>query len=227
MGEYRDRDHIKSFAIRATRMSPAQRSAFERLSPTYCVPLTNSPIDARALFPEPGNPLHLEIGFGMGDATAEMARSRPSVNFLGVEVHRPGVGKLLSAIEREALQNVRIIHGDALLVVEQMLAPESVDGILLFFPDPWPKTRHHKRRIVRDGFVGLLRSRLRPGGFIYAVTDWEEYAEWMLAVFTRVPGLVNRYEKYAPPQSWRPRTAFEKKGLAAGHCIRELYFLRE
>lgn len=227
MGEYRDRDHIKSFAIRATRMSPAQQSAFERLSPTYCVPVTDSPIDARALFPVPGNPLYLEVGFGMGDATAEMARSLSAVNFLGVEVHRPGVGKLLSAIEREALENVRIIHGDALLVVERMLAAESVDGVLLFFPDPWPKTRHHKRRIVRDGFVALLQSRLRPGGFVYAVTDWEEYAEWMLEVFTRVPGLVNRYGGYAPAQSWRPRTAFENKGIAAGHRIRELYFLRE
>jgi len=224
--EYRDRDHIKSYAIRATRMSPAQRRAYDELNDKYCVPVGESPVDPHLLFPNSSAPVYLEIGFGMGDATAEMARSLPDVNFLGVEVHKPGVGKLLSAVERDGLANVRIIHDDALLVVERMIPESSLEGILIFFPDPWPKKRHHKRRIVRDSFVGTLTSRLRPGGFIYAVTDWTEYAEWMLEVFSGTAGISNRYPGYAPAQPWRPTTAFEKKGRLAGHEIRELYFVR-
>jgi tRNA (guanine-N7-)-methyltransferase len=226
MNEFRDRDHIKSYAIRATRMSPAQGRAFDELYEKYCVPRASSPLDAHTLFPAPDNPVYLEIGFGMGDATAEMAGNQPDVNFLGVEVHKPGVGKLLGAIERETLSNVRIVHDDALLVVEQMIQPDCLDGVLVFFPDPWPKTRHHKRRIVRDSFVKLLVSRLRSGGFLYAVTDWVEYAEWMLDVLNRTDGIVNGSDGYSPPQPWRPVTAFERKGKSAGHEIRELYFIR-
>ena len=226
MAEFRDREHIKSYAIRATRMSAFQRRAFDELYEQYCVPASSSPVDPHCLFKFEDHPVYLEIGFGMGDATAEMAAARPDVNFLGIEVHRPGVGKLLGAIERGGLSNVRIIHDDALLVVEQMIPPDCLDGILLFFPDPWPKKRHHKRRIVRDSFVELLIGRLRPGGFLYSVTDWEEYAEWMMDVFNRARGIENPIEGYAPAQPWRPATAFEKKGLAAGRDIRELYFRR-
>ena len=226
MDEFRDRDHIKSYAIRATRMSPAQHRAFDELYGAYCVPVAASPLDPHALFPGVDNPVYLEIGFGMGDATAQMARNLPEVNFLGIEVYKPGVGKLLAAIRRESLSNVRIIHADALLVVEQMIPPDCLDGVLVFFPDPWPKARHHKRRIVRDSFVRLLVSRLRPGGFLYAVTDCVKYAEWMMDVFGRADGVVNLFEGYAPSQPWRPVTAFEKKGQSAGHEIRELYFVR-
>jgi tRNA (guanine-N7-)-methyltransferase len=224
--EFRDRDHIKSYAIRANRMSPAQRRAFDELYDRYCVPAATSPLDPHTLFQAAENPVYLEIGFGMGDATAEMAQYLPDVNFLGIEVHKPGVGKLLAAIERESLSNVAIVHDDALVVVEQMIREESLDGVLVFFPDPWPKTRHHKRRIVRDSFVKLLVSRLRPRGFLYAVTDWVEYAEWMMDVLSRADGITNAFGGYAPPQPWRPVTAFEKKGKLAGHEIRELYFVR-
>jgi len=226
MEEFRDRDHIKSFAIRATRMSPSQRRAYDELYGKYCVPPGSELIQPADLFAAPQNPVYLEIGFGMGDATAEMARNLPDVNFLGIEVHKPGVGKLLSAIERGALPNVRIINEDALVIVERMIPEQSLDGILIFFPDPWPKTRHHKRRIVRDGFVKLLGSRLKRGGFLYAVTDWVEYSEWMLDVLSRAHHLVNAYESYASPLPWRPETAFERKGRAAGNEIRELYFVR-
>ncbi len=226
MGEFRDREHIKSYAIRATRMSPAQRRAFDELYSRYCVPVSSSLVDPHTLFKSEDLPVYLEIGFGMGDATAEMAAAQPDVNFLGIEVHKPGVGKLLGAIERDGLDNVRIIHDDALLVVEQMIPPDCLDAVLLFFPDPWPKKRHHKRRIVRDSFVELLVTRLRPGGFIYAVTDWGEYADWMMEVLSRVAGIENPFDGYAPAQSWRPATAFERKGRAAGREIREIYFRR-
>jgi len=226
MGDYRDPEHIKSYAIRATRMSPAQRRAFDQLYGRYCVQVASAPADPHALFPGEDHPLHLEIGFGMGDATAEMAAARPEVNILGIEVHKPGVGKLLGAIERGGLENVRIVHDDALLAVERMIPPDCLDAVLLFFPDPWPKKRHHKRRIVRDSFVELLVARLRTGVFIYAVTDWDESAEWMMEVFSRAVGIENQYDGYAPAQPWRTATAFEKKGRAAGRDIRELYFCR-
>ena len=225
MDEFRSRELIKSYAIRATRMSPAQQRAYQELRSVYCVS-ADKPVDPHEFFPITSNPVYLEIGFGMGDATAEMARKLPGVNFLGIEVHKPGVGKLLAAVERDTLSNVRIIHDDALLAVEQMIAPDSVDAVLVFFPDPWPKKRHHKRRIIRDSFVQLLVSRLRRGGFLYAVTDWVEYAQWMLDVFTRADGIGNAYAQYAEPQDWRPVTSFEKKGRLAGHDIRELYFIR-
>ena len=226
MSEYRDADHIKSYVIRAARMSPAQQSAYERLKPTFCVPYRAQPCDPRAFFPHTERPLYLEIGFGMGDATAEMAQAAPETNFLGVEVHKPGVGKLLHQVEQRGLANVRVIHEDALLVVEHMIAPSSLDAVLLFFPDPWPKKRHHKRRIVRDAFVALLTERIRPGGFFYMVTDWVPYAEWSLEVLSRAPGLRNAYPGFARPRPWRPETAFERKGVSAGHEIRELYFVR-
>jgi len=223
---YRDRDHIRSFVIRAVRMSPAQRRDYDELHDLYCVPFEESPADLRRLFDAPEARLFVEIGFGMGDATAEMAGAMPETNFLGIEVHKPGVGKLLGAIRRQGLRNVRIVQEDAMLVVEKMLHADSVDGFLLFFPDPWPKKRRHKRRIVRESFVNVMKDRLKPGGFIYAVTDWQEYAEHMLDVFGRIVGLRNGFDSFAPRQSWRPVTSFENKGLRAGREIRELYFVR-
>ena len=224
---YRDHEHIKSFAIRATRMSPAQRRDYEELHDRYCVPYSERSIDPRGLFSKPDNRLFVEIGFGMGDATAEMAHGLPATNFLGVEVHKPGVGKLLGAIRRMGLENVRIIEADAVFVVEKMIPISSVDGFLVFFPDPWPKTRHHKRRIIRPGFVRDLAARLRPGGFVYCATDWAEYAEQMLEVFAGEPSLRNPHDGPAPRQPWRPVTSFETKGRNAGRDIHEVYFERQ
>lgn len=222
--EYRDRDHIKSYVKRAHRMSEHQRRAYERLRGRYCIPRRDELIEPAALFPDPARECVLEVGFGMGAATAEIAANRPETNFLGVEVYTPGVGKLLSLIEEQGLSNVLIIHDDAILVLEQMIAPRSLSGIHLFFPDPWPKKRHHKRRIVRPALAELMASRLSAGGYLYMVTDWQPYAESALDVLSGASGLTNRYDGFAPHQPWRPSTAFEAKGRASGRAIRELYF---
>lgn len=226
MSDYRDRDHIKSYTRRATRMSRHQRDAYDRLCDRFCVPRSETQVDPRSLFAHPDRSVVLEIGFGMGAATAELAASLPDVNFLGVEVYKPGVGKLLSRIEQGGLENIRIIHDDAILVLEQMLPAASLDGIHLFFPDPWPKTRHHKRRIVRPALTSAMASRLRPGGYLYMVTDWEEYAHVALAVLANTPGLENPYGGFAPALEWRPRTAFEEKGRRANRPINEIYVVR-
>ncbi|MFP4113703.1 MAG: tRNA (guanosine(46)-N7)-methyltransferase TrmB [Spirochaetota bacterium] len=208
-------------------MSDHQRRSYERLHDRYCVRREERPVDPTRLFPVPDRPLVLEIGFGMGAATAELAENFPQTNYLGVEVYKPGVGKLLSRIEERGLENVRIIHDDAILVLEQMVPPSSLDGIHLFFPDPWPKKRHHKRRIVRPALTQTMAQRLRPGGYLYMVTDWAEYAHAALDVLETTPGLENPYQGFAPPQAWRPRTAFETKGREAGRPINELYLVRK
>jgi len=221
--EYRDRDHIKSYVRRAHRMSRHQRDAYLRLRERFCVSVSTEPIDPAELFPVPQRPTVLEIGFGMGRATAELAGSRQQTNFLGVEVYTPGVGKLLSLIETHGLDNVRLIHDDAIRVLEQMIAPGTLAGIHLFFPDPWPKKRHHKRRIIRPALTALMQSRLASDGYLYMVTDWEPYAEHAREVLEITPGLTNPFDGYTT-MPWRPRTAFEAKGRASGRPIRELYF---
>jgi len=225
MSEYRDHDHIKSYVKRATRMSAHQRGAYERLYDRYCVPGSDDPLDPSSLFPHPDRTLILEVGFGMGAATAELASMFPNTNFLGVEVYKPGVGKLLSRLEERGCENVRIIHDDAILVIERMIPEHSLDGIHLFFPDPWPKTRHHKRRIVRPVLASMMARRLKAGGYFYMVTDWEEYAHSALEVLSGVDELDNPYDGFAPPREWRPRTAFEEKGRRAGRPILELFLI--
>ena len=226
MGEYRDRDHIKSYVKRATRMSAHQRLAYDRLRDVYCVPRSEHPVDPRTFFTEPDRPIILEIGFGMGAATAELAARARDRNFLGVEVYKPGVGKLLSRIDEQGLTNVRIIHDDAILVLEQTIPAGSLDGIHLFFPDPWPKKRHHKRRIVRPAIAAVMAQRIRTGGYLYMVTDWAEYATEALDVLQAAPGLVNPFDRFAPPREWRPETAFEAKGRRANRGIYEIYLER-
>lgn len=226
MSEYRDRDHIKSYVKRATRLSDHQRRSYEALSGRYCVRRCDSPIDPSSLFDHPERPVVLEIGFGMGHATAEIAAATPGVNYLGVEVYKPGVGKLLSRIHEATLGNVRIIHDDAILVLDRMIPDDSISGIHLFFPDPWPKKRHQKRRIVRPALTQLMARRLRCDGYLYMVTDWLEYAVAAKEVLDRTEGLRNRYDGFAPPQPWRPQTAFERKGRRAERPILELYYVR-
>lgn len=168
----------------------------------------------------------VEIGFGMGAATALIAQANPERNYLGLEVHRPGIGRLLWEIERRGLSNIRIIEHDAVEVMEGMIAPASLEGIHLFFPDPWPKKRHHKRRLIRRPFTDTLAERLRPGGYLYMVTDWEDYALWALSELSAAGSLENPYGGFAPPRDWRPETEFERKGLDKRHEVRELYFVR-
>lgn len=233
-------DDIRSYVVRATRMSNHQKDAYERLYDRYCVPVPDAlpRIEWNELFPhraggapDAERPLILDIGFGMGYELAELADARRDTDFLGVEVHKPGVGKLLSEIERRSLENVRILRYDAVAVCRTMIPPGSLTGIHLFFPDPWPKKRHHKRRLVRPGFPELVAPLLRRReGYLYLVTDWEDYALQMRALLDESPLLVNQYEAagegegYAPPQPWRPRTAFERKGIGKGHRIFELIY---
>jgi tRNA (guanine-N7-)-methyltransferase len=216
---------IKSYVIRSGRMSAAQRRSCETLSPRFCVPFAAAPLDFPRIF---GNehPVTLEIGFGMGAATALIAGENPGRNYLGVEVHRPGIGRLLWEIESRGLANIRIIEADAADVLEQMIPDGSLEAFHIFFPDPWPKKRHHKRRLITRPFTALLAEKLRPGGYVYMVTDWADYGDWALAELSATEGLRNVYGGFAPGQAWRPRTRFEQKGLEKNHEVRELYFIK-
>jgi tRNA (guanine-N7-)-methyltransferase len=217
---------IRSYVLRAGRMSDAQRRSYETLLPRYRIPFRAETLPYTALFGNQ-NPLIVEIGFGMGIATAMIAEANPDVNYLGLEVHRPGIGKLLWEIERRGLTNIRIIEHDAVETLAQMIAPESVAGFHIFFPDPWPKKRHHKRRLITRPFTTHLATRLIPDGYLYMVTDWADYGDWALTELSATLGLVNAYTGFAPPQSWRPKTEFEQKGLNKQHEVRELYFKKE
>jgi tRNA (guanine-N7-)-methyltransferase len=217
--------HIKSYVLRAGRMSGAQRRSYETLAPFFCLPFDFRPLNSEGVF---GNdhPLITEIGFGMGIATALIAEKNPGKNYLGLEVHRPGIGRLLWEIDKRGLKNIRIVEHDAVEVLEKMVSPGSVAGFHVFFPDPWPKKRHHKRRLMTRPFTDTLAEKLRPGGYVYMVTDWENYADWALAELSATPGLLNPHGGFAPPQDWRPKTKFEEKGLAKDHRVRELWLVK-
>ncbi|MGM9491911.1 tRNA (guanosine(46)-N7)-methyltransferase TrmB [Ideonella sp. YS5] len=217
---------IRSFVLRAGRMGTGQQRALETLGPRFVLPFSSSPLDLPATYGRQA-PLVLEIGFGMGAATAEIAAARPETDFLGVEVHTPGVGALLKRIGEMELANLRIVQHDAVQVVEQMIAPASLSGVHVFFPDPWHKKKHNKRRLVQPPFVALLASRLAPGGYLHCATDWQPYAEQMLEVLSAEPTLVNTAEGYAPRPDYRPLTKFEARGLKLGHGVWDLVFKRK
>ncbi|MCW5663312.1 MAG: tRNA (guanosine(46)-N7)-methyltransferase TrmB [Piscinibacter sp.] len=216
---------IRSYVVRAGRMGSGQKRALEELAPRWVLPLQDRPADLAAAFGRAA-PVVLEIGFGMGDATAAIARARPDTDFLGVEVHPPGVGALLQRIEAQALTNLRIVQHDAVEVLERMIAPASLAGVHVFFPDPWHKKRHHKRRLVQPPFVALLASRLAPGGTLHCATDWQPYAEQMLEVLGAEPRLVNTAAGYAERPAYRPPTKFEQRGVKLGHGVWDLVFTR-
>ncbi len=225
MSETSDRG-IRTYVLRSGRMTDAQRRALEGLWPRFGLEFeAGRRLDPVAAF---GNdhPLVAEIGFGMGQATWRIAQANPGINYLGLEVHAPGVGKLLSELEARGIGNVRIFMRDAIEVFESAIAPGSLAALHIFYPDPWPKKRHHKRRLIRDGLAGLLASRLAPGGYLYFVTDIEDYALWSLEVLTRTEGLRNRYEGFAPRQEWRPETKFESHAERDGRGRWELVFER-
>ena len=216
---------VRSYVLRAGRMGSGQVRALATLGAQFIVPFAPRPLDAGALFGRSA-PLVVEIGFGMGQATAQIAAARPDTDFLGIEVHEPGVGALLQRIDAQQLANLRIVRHDAVEVFEQMIAPASLAGVQVFFPDPWPKKRHWKRRLIQPGFVALLASRLAPGGVLHCATDWQPYAEQMLEVLSAEPGLVNRADGYAPRPAYRPLTKFEQRGVALGHGVWDLVFAR-
>jgi tRNA (guanine-N7-)-methyltransferase len=214
---------IRSFVTRAGRMGPGQARALSELGPRYLLPYTGRPFDLDALFGRRA-PCVLEIGFGMGDATARIAQALPGTDFIGIEVHEPGVGALLKQIGERGLTNLRLLQHDAVDVLETMVAPASLHGVHIFFPDPWHKKRHHKRRLLQPEFVRLLASRIAPGGYLHCATDWQPYAEQMLEVLSAEPSLRNRGEGYAPRPAYRPLTKFENRGLALGHGVWDLVF---
>ena len=216
---------IKSFVTRAGRLSPAQAKAIAILGPEFCIPYTKSQLDYATVF---GNtaPTILEIGTGMGETTAHIAAHMREKNFIGVEVHTPGIGSLLKRIEENLLKNLRLIQHDAVEVLTHMIAPATLSGVHVFFPDPWHKARHNKRRLIQPAFVALLVSRMQTGAVLHCATDWEHYAEQMLEVLSAEPALINTAASYAEKPSYRPLTKFENRGLKLGHGVWDLVFTK-
>jgi len=219
---------VRSFVRREGRITEAQKRALAELLPRYGVTPGEAPLDFVALFGRHA-PVHLEIGFGNGEALAAMAAAHPQNNYLGIEVHRPGVGMLLRRLEAEGLANVRIACSDARELLEQRIPEGSLSGVYVFFPDPWHKKRHHKRRLVQAAFVALLARKLKPGGLLHLATDWEDYARQMLAVLSTAEGFENTagQNQFAPRPEARPHTRFERRGQRLGHAVWDLIFRRK
>ena len=220
------RREIKTFVLRASRMTDAQKRDYETLSAKWCIPFEKKNLNFADIFGN-SNPVVVEIGFGMGAATAIIAEQNPNINYLGIEVHTPGVGRLLGNIRDNNLQNLYIIEHDAMEVLEFMIPDNSVSGFHVFFPDPWPKKKHHKRRLMQRPRTNLLAKKLYAGGYIYMATDWEPYAEFALEELNLTETMKNKYEGFAPHQEWRPETKFEHKGLVAERKISEIFFVKE
>lgn len=218
---------IRSFVTRSGRITAAQERALELLWPKYGVEFATQPLERRALFGREA-PLCVEIGFGNGENLLALASAQPARDFLGIEVHRPGVGRLLLGLEERQLGNVRVICHDAVEVLERQIAPQSVDEMLILFPDPWPKKRHHKRRLIQRPFAELLSSRLAPGGVLRLATDWEPYAVQMLATLAATAGLENLSSSrgFVPRPPERAPTRFERRGQRLGHEVWDLAFRR-
>jgi len=226
-GPQAHRRSVRSFVVRAGRMTVAQERAWRELWPRYGIEDGEDVLDLAAVFGREA-PVTLEIGFGNGESLAALAAASPDRNFLGIEVHRPGVGHLMLRAEAGALSNVRILCRDAVEVLERRIADAALDEVLLYFPDPWPKKRHHKRRIVQPAFVELVARTLRPGGRFRLATDWQNYAEHMLAVVGACGQLENESPDggYAPRPGGRPLTRFEQRGQRLGHEVWDLAFSR-
>ncbi|MFN3630525.1 MAG: tRNA (guanosine(46)-N7)-methyltransferase TrmB [Casimicrobiaceae bacterium] len=216
---------IRSYVLRAGRISARQARGLSLGLPRWGIPFASHPIDWDSVFGRTA-PRVLEVGFGMGQTTAEIAAALPERDFIAVEVHPPGVGNLCNLLDERGLTNVRIVMHDAVEVLEQMIAPGALSGVHIYFPDPWHKKRHHKRRLIQPPFVALVARRLAPGGYLHLATDWVPYAEQMLEVLTAEPLLVNTTDSYAPRPAWRPETKFERRGLRLGHEVRDLLFCR-
>lgn len=217
---------IRSFVTRAGRLSEAQGRAIETLGPRFCIPYQKAELDVAAAFGRTA-PTVFEIGFGMGETSAKISALMPEKNFIGVEVHTPGVGSLLKLTDAMGLQNQRIIQHDAFEVLTHMIAPNSLAGVHVFFPDPWHKARHNKRRLIQSPLVALLASRIAPGGYLHCATDWEDYAVQMLEVLGAEPALENTATGYAPRPDYRPVTKFENRGLKLGHGVWDLVFTKK
>jgi tRNA (guanine-N7-)-methyltransferase len=216
---------IRSFALRQGRVTPAQRRACETLLPRYGVPYSATPLDLDRVFRRVA-PKILEIGPGMGETSALIAAAHPENDYIGVEVHTPGVGSLLNRIDALGLTNLCVIQHDAAEVLRDMISPAALDGVHVFFPDPWPKKRHHKRRLIQPPFVRLLVSRMKAGAYVHIATDWEDYAGQILEVLSAEPLLANTTDGFTPRPESRPQTKFEARGLRLGHHVWDVLFRR-
>jgi tRNA (guanine-N7-)-methyltransferase len=217
---------IRSYVLRQGRFSPGQQRAYAELLPRWGVPYQPRLLELREVFGREA-PVVVEIGSGMGETTARIARANPDVDYLAIEVHAPGVGSLLKQLEESGTTNVRVVQHDAVEVMRDMGTPGSLAGIHVFFPDPWPKKRHHKRRLIQPAFAQLATERLARGGHLHVATDWQEYAEHVLAVLEATPGLANTAEAFAPRPPTRPETKFERRGLKLGHGVWDIVFTRK
>jgi len=225
-GQPNERWRIRSYIRRQGRATAGQKLALEQYWDRYCLDPAE-PLALDQAFTRTA-PLIVEIGFGNGESLAKMAENNPEYNYLGIEVHRPGVGHLMRLLAEKNLDNVRIYHHDAIEILEQKIADESLAGVHLFFPDPWHKRKHHKRRIVRPSFVELLEKKLQSGGYFHAATDWRHYAQEMLKILSVSCKLVNQVadQQFCPCPEYRPMTKFEKRGLRLGHGVWDLIFKR-
>jgi tRNA (guanine-N7-)-methyltransferase len=217
--------HIRSFVLRQGRVSVAQQRAIDTLLPRYGIPYVARALDLDHAFGRAA-PKILEIGFGMGDSTATIARTHPENDYLALEVHTPGVGNLLKLIDSEQLSNIRIMQHDAVEVLRDMIGEGTLDGVHIFFPDPWHKARHNKRRLIQSPFIAQLVQKLKPGGYIHVATDWQDYADQVLRVLSEEPLLENTAAGYAPRPAYRPLTKFEQRGLRLGHGVWDLVFCK-
>src|SRR3990167_8584599 len=218
--------HIRSYVLRQGRVSPAQQRAVEMLLPRFGIPYAAQPLDLNLAFGRAA-PKILEIGFGMGDSTATIALAHPENDYLALEVHTPGVGNLLKLIDAQQIGNIRIIRHDAVEVLRDMIGDTSLSGAHIFFPDPWHKARHNKRRLIQAPFVAQLVQKLKPSGYLHVATDWQDYAEQVLAVLSAEPLLENTAADYAPRPAYRPLTKFQKRGINLGHGVWDLVFRRK
>jgi tRNA (guanine-N7-)-methyltransferase len=217
--------HIRSYVLRQGRISTAQQRAIDTLLPRFGIPYTGQPLDLAQAFGRTA-PTILEIGFGMGDSTVSIAQAHPENNYLALEVHTPGVGNILKLIQSHELTNIRIMQHDAVEVLRNMIGQEVLDGVHIFFPDPWHKTRHHKRRLIQPQFIAQLVHKIKPGGYIHVATDWQDYAEQIMQVMSAEQLLRNTAQDYAPRPEYRPLTKFEQRGILLGHAVWDLLFRR-
>ena len=218
-----EQPHIRSFVHRRGHITQGQKEALSTVRDKWSIPYSQTLLDPAIAFGRTA-PVILEIGFGMGETSEQIALARPQDNFLGVEVFEAGVGALLKRIEASSLNNIRIIQHDAVEVLRHMIAPESLAGVHIYFPDPWPKKRHHKRRLIQPPLINLLASRMAPGAYLHCATDWEHYALQMLEVLSAEPTLVNTSDGFAPRPDYRPLTKFEQRGMRLGHGVWDLIF---
>ena len=218
-----DHPPIRSYVLRQGRFSPGQQRAYAELLPRFGISYQAKPVDLDQAFGRHA-PVVVEVGSGMGETTARIAAGNPATDYLAIEVHAPGVGSLLKQVQEAGLTNVRVVRHDAVEVLRDMVAPGSLAGIHVFFPDPWPKKRHHKRRLLQPDFAALAASRLAPGGVLHVATDWQEYADHVLAVLSATPGLENTADGFAPRPATRPQTKFEMRGIKLGHGVWDVIF---